>query len=167
MESFCDVLDLCEVGAEIGAFTPADEPVDPRFLCLDGYAEGDLLGVRLGELVGGELVGKDDLVLGVRRLCGLEVDHRQHAVQLSHEVDNAHHRAVEACSAEREQAARPQEHPHDAVLQPSASHPSRQGRGDPRWCTARDGNGHFLDTMRWLAQRTRAKSLSSLLRRGG
>ena len=48
-----------------------------------------MLGLRLGELVGGELVGELDVVVLVGGGGGLEVDHRRYVVELSDEVDDA------------------------------------------------------------------------------
>jgi len=86
---------LCQVLGKVGRLPRAEIPVDPRLLRADEDAERDLLGLRLGELVGGELVGELHVVVLVGGDGRLEVDHGAHVVELCNEVDDADQCKVE------------------------------------------------------------------------
>lgn len=58
----------------------AEVPIDPWLLGRDQDAQRDSPGLRLGELVGGELVREPHVVLLAGSADGLEVDHPRRSV---------------------------------------------------------------------------------------
>ena len=71
-----DVADLPKVLGELIGKASCDVPLDLRLLGFHQDAERGLLGVGLCELVGGELVGEQNLVRLVGAGRGVEVDSR-------------------------------------------------------------------------------------------
>src|SRR5207249_3833928 len=91
-----DVLGLCEELREILARPRGYVPFDLWLFRLHQHAQRRLLHFGLGELVRGELVGEDRLVLLVGGIGRLEIDDRTLSVNIGNQVDDADEGQVQA-----------------------------------------------------------------------